>query len=458
MASSRILVREKSSKKRGSSVSVVKLPPQSPVFLPKQKVKPNCNLQHIGSSACRRSKDVITTQIASTGISVFDDLILSAEEAKENEKMLSAFEEIAEYISHPEKLELVSGTQYQRLFSLMYKNLFHEIHDPPPAIIYSDVTAVYSVQFLKYLNLVHAILILILNKVNLKNIEFFFTRSFIERLVLMLRSPSQEEQFSTEKVINEIYSSVPHQKMIIYSAMAHLLEGYRDGVFTYFCVSPALRFFISFFQKTQLFNKQTFELFRTTIFALYATPFIQYFSSLLSQISMIFFSRDPLIANWCIIFLLRHWPLTASHKEVYFINQMLAICPYFRVKNNTKVAMKIIKQIGICISSNNFKVSKAALDFIKEDIFFEIFESLTQEYYQILFPRIKNASKHWSSEVRETSSSVAKLLYNMNHNLTTNIVTSMNISETQENEVRKYWSIIQDAARVIDPSLDLSES
>ena len=89
---------------------------------------------------------------------------------------------------------------------------------------------------------------------------------------------------------------------------------------------------------------------------------------------------------------------------------------------------------------------------------FEIFESLTQEYYQILFPRIKNASKHWSSEVRETSSSVAKLLYNMNHNLTTNIVTSMNISETQENEVRKYWSIIQDAARVIDPSLDLSES
>jgi hypothetical protein len=387
------------------------------------------------------------------GFYPLDEWITKAKEAKTEADFEGALLSIHDFLSMPEKIELVGANQLKNLFQLFSHHIFHEIEDPPAAIVYSDVPATYSPPPKHLIDCVHSDLTALIKGVRLRNIEPFINKSFIERFCLMLRVPSPEEQKSMVSVINAIMVHIHSQIHNLFVSMSELISGYREGIFNYFCVAPALQFFISFYQGQDERDPRSQNLFKTYIFPLFGSPFLEQFFPHLSELSVRFHGNNPSLAVWCQYYLLSRWPKTSSVKQSLFLKHCQLLSTSMKSNISEKLAERVFRRVARCIESDNFRVSVAGLEMVKDRQVLHAYGAVRATVYQILLPAVKKSQRHWSGDVKQLAVDVANLLYMTDAEVAQEVVTSADIRESQAAASRNGWVVVATAARMVEPSV-----
>ena len=408
------------------------------------KLKPDSQRQRVKK---------ILAQMQYQGFAQFDDIFAQVKRAESEGQFKEALEGVMDFVSQREKVGLMSDAQVRDLFKWLSRIVFHEIEDPPDSVVYSDVPAIYSCAIFSFLHLVHQIVVLLVVQMKRQIRKELVSESFVRRVILMLRSPSLEEQSSLALVVHRIFEVIPEHQDLIMRSMARLVVGYREGLFSYFCVNPVLQFFIMHYRRRSVVSVDSLKLFKLCVFPLFATPFVYMFYQPLAQMATMFHKDNPDLAFWCLGYLLTHWPITCANKEALFLHHLKSIAASIKVETNEGNAAMLFRRIARSIESDNFKVSKAALDLVLDQGFIATYGGMRGILLPIVLPAIRNASRHWADEVRETAQEVMNSLY-MFDSRAAAILTSEDIRVQQVATTKQGWAIVSAAAHAADSSID----
>lgn len=405
----------------------------SPVKSVYVKMKPDAQRQRLQSK--------LVTQTQYQGLAQFDDIFAQLKRAEDEAQFKDALKSVMDFVVQPEKVGLMSDAQIRDLFKWLSQIIFHEIEDPPDSVVYSDVPAVYSCGVFTFLHLIHQIITSLILRMKPQIQKELVSASFVRRFILMLRSPSSEEQGSLVVVIHKIFESIPTQRDLIFRSMARLIMGYTEGLFSYFCVSPVLEFFIMHFRKRSLISTSSMQLFKLCIFPLFATPFVHMFYRPLAILSEIFHKDNPDVGFWCLSYLFLHWPKSCANKEALFLHHLRSICESIKAETNEGRALTLFRRVACSIESLNFKVSKAAIELVVDHRFIAAYGAMRSLMLPIILPALQNAAKHWAPEVREAATDAMNTFYVFDSR-SAHILTSKDIRVEHLERTRQGWEII----------------
>lgn len=77
---------------------------------------------------------------------------------------------------------------------------------------------------------------------------------------------------------------------------------------------------------------------------------------------MQFVEKDPKLAEDILRGLLKYWPVTSSHKEVLFLNELEEILEMTQIDEFQNVQIPLFKRLSKCISSVHFQVVESCCE------------------------------------------------------------------------------------------------
>jgi hypothetical protein len=142
------------------------------------------------------------------------------------------------------------------------------------------------------------------------------------------------------------------------------------------------------------------EMFRMLFYPCVHSPFAVTFQRPLTELSIIFQLSDPSISVFCFKYLMSHWPVASSRKQLFFLNQIQSILVMIQPYLLGQIECGLIHVLRSSIASPNHFVAAAALEICKSDVVKRLWWDIFQKE---LAEVIDEARDHWSPDVRESA-------------------------------------------------------
>ncbi|OHS96140.1 hypothetical protein TRFO_37697 [Tritrichomonas foetus] len=338
------------------------------------------------------------------------------------------------------------------LFEMVCLIILRQI-DVSDIYLYSDSKISIVATNWEIVNVAHQILAVFIENVNQSISYQLMGKDFIYSLVDLLKSPDPNERFTVDGQLMRLFDVLPKYRQIIINAYQRQFELYYYDYKNYFAINTCLNFFFKYFQTINQPLLYT-DFFKRLIFPLFSTPFVSEFYTVLNQISSFFESRNPEIADFCFKYLMDHWPITDSNKQAAYLGHMIHLSANLQITNIPKIIPKLFSKISNCLSSENFKVTSAALMLCSDQSFLFIFGPFADKFLPLIMPSIEKASRHWNPDVAAVCNDTVKILYNMNSSLMKKIVSDQNFVKKFEEEEAKNEKIKEEIWRIIKSSAE----
>jgi serine/threonine-protein phosphatase 2A regulatory subunit B' len=158
--------------------------------------------------------------------------------------------------------------------------------------------------------------------------------------------------------------------------------------------------------------------FKTVIIPLHKVQTCPKFHNELLRCSMLFVSKDPLLAFDLILGLLKYWPFASFGKETLFLAELLEVmdvCDITKLDPHIDILFtRLIK----CIASPHLQVSDRAMCFFENDFFLSILKQYKSKIFPIMVPVINElADKHWHKLLQDSLSALKNILKDIDNQL-----------------------------------------
>jgi serine/threonine-protein phosphatase 2A regulatory subunit B' len=158
--------------------------------------------------------------------------------------------------------------------------------------------------------------------------------------------------------------------------------------------------------------------FKTVIIPLHKVQTCPKFHNELLRCSMLFVSKDPLLAFDLILGLLKYWPFASFGKETLFLAELLEVmdvCDITKLDPHIDILFtRLIK----CIASPHLQVSDRAMCFFENDFFLSIIKQYKSKIFPIMVPVINElADKHWHKLLQDSLSALKNILKDIDNQL-----------------------------------------
>ena len=152
------------------------------------------------------------------------------------------------------------------------------------------------------------------------------------------------------------------------------------------------------------------------------------------------------VAQWCINYLIRHWPVSSPRKELSFLQQLENSLQYTDPDKIDKLAPQVSKILARCISSETINVSVTAILDLSSNLILSYFDQSNKLLVlRDIIPALDSASRNWKPQVSEMADDLLSHLKEAEKSINMSDLAKNN----QKNEEKResIWTTIRTIAR-----------
>lgn len=362
------------------------------------------------------------------------DLLLPANEGEANAKDLNA---ILKVLRSKGFKMIITCNDYAELFKMLEKYLFKPNQHIPLVNPFAEVIPVFEITNWVHMEIAHIIFQTILLEPMF--ISKFITRNFLTVLIDQLDTPVTAEQTHLETEIMLIIENFREKAQFIIWSLISRIHEYQSGSKTSYCVAPIIRICLKYFENHKDFNKIS-SIYKNYVVPLYAAEHLPDFEKALRSLSSFCIKADPTCSEYCLNYIIKHWPITTSKKELIFLQQLSMLLQVIEEDNLAQFTMKILQILAQSISSVNSSISMNALFLLCDGNFLYHFRTVREQFPLILVPALRIASNHWKEDQKSMAKSLLETLGDDN--------TIPDVDEKKIKERNETWKLISRQAKL----------
>lgn len=288
------------------------------------------------------------------------------------------------------------------VFNLIDQNIRYKLINISEFWFISDYPAYFTLTGLDYLKVWYSML-----QVFIQKYPYVITSSYWKHLVSRFKSPVKEEQALAKDTLLLYFSKFSDQRDSIIDEVNHLIKNYRDRVVQHFVALPCIQFLSAILNNTPQIPSIFFAQSRVIVFPLFITPRLEEFFDPLSKYSEIFTKKDSTTTLFFIRFLLKHWPITDSHKQIIFLNELHIILFSLGSSFFPTICVPVCSKLFLSVKSSNAKVCNTAFKILGDEGFIGMLIKTVGFIPAQLEESIKIALNSWSEDVKRTAQEAA---------------------------------------------------
>lgn len=246
----------------------------------------------------------------------------------------------------------------------------------------------------------------------IKCLKTFITHKFIQEFLELFDSEEPKEREYLKNILHRLYAKlVPRRKMIrkaitdTFYTLIH--ENYKfNGAPELLDILASI---ISGFAVP--LRDEHIYFFKTVIIPLHKVQTCQRFHSELLRCSMLFVSKDPLLAFPLVEGLLKYWPFANYGKETKFLQELLEVLDVCDSPKLEPYIDRLFRRLIKSIASPHLQVSDTAMCFFENDFFLSILKQYKSKTFPILVPVIVHlADTHWHKLLQDSLTALRNIL------------------------------------------------
>lgn len=252
---------------------------------------------------------------------------------------------------------------------------------------------------------------------DVRSLKTFITHKFIQEFLELFDSEEPKEREYLKNILHRLYAKlVPRRKMIrkaitdTFYTLIH--ENYKfNGAPELLDILASI---ISGFAVP--LREEHVYFFRTVIIPLHKVQTCQKFHNELLRCSMLYVSKDPLLAFPLVEGLLKYWPFANFGKETHFLQELLEVLDVCDISKLEPYVDKLFKRLIKSIASPHLQVSDRAMCFFENDFFLSILRHYKAKTFPILVPVIIHLSQtHWHEMLQDSLSALRNILKDIDY-------------------------------------------
>ena len=312
---------------------------------------------------------------------------------------------IERILERPNAYECLSGKTEQQLLSKLSRHLGRKCTEIPKKYIFCDQRVTLTVVEREVYLAIYHILETTIKFGDIKKLQEWATRRTVAEIIQCWDSPDDGEQASVEFALGALCARLPEQKKIIYDIIMEKLQDADEQRYT--LITAALKWLVNVHTE-DVSIAPDIEVFKRSILPLFRSPYLSMFAKHLDSLAKIFYGYFEELPFIVVEYMLRHWPLTNSHKSACFVTHLGIIAGALGAEGIRQVADRVFERIDVCVMSQNFHVSLAALGLLIDRSFVSHFAEVGSR----VFPKTCRAIRCHTHDGHQDVESSASLAIN----------------------------------------------
>ncbi|KAL6547588.1 hypothetical protein OROHE_009293 [Orobanche hederae] len=280
----------------------------------------------------------------------------------------------------------------------------------------------------------------------------YVNHSFISKMIDLFDSDDPRERDCLKAIVHRIYGKFMVHRPFIRKSISNVFYGFVFETEKHNGIAELLEIFGSVITGFALPLKEEHKLFFwRLLIPLHKPKSLGIYFRQLSYCVTQFIEKEPKLASGLITGMLKYWPITSSQKEVMYLGELEEILEVINMSEFQKVMVPLFGRIKHCIKSYHFQVAERALFLWNNDRIVNLISHNRQVILPIVFPALEiNTRSHWNQAVLNLTSSVRKMLAEMDDSLITACICDFREEQEKLNLAAKKrkekWEHLDNAA------------
>ncbi|GLE05024.1 hypothetical protein PINS_up014008 [Pythium insidiosum] len=292
-----------------------------------------------------------------------------------------------------------------------------------------------------HMQLVYEILLrFVLSKeVDSKTAKEYFSKKFMIKLLSLFDSEDPRERDYLKTILHRIYGKSMALRSFIRRSINDMFYTFVYETESLNGVGELLEILGSIINGFALPLKQEHQNFlERALIPLHKVNNLGAFHQQLAYCTTQFVEKDPQTAEPIIRGLLKYWPVTASAKEILFLNELEEIIELIQMEQFAAVLRPLFLRIAQSVCSSHFQVSQRALYLWNNESLVRLVSARRAEILPIIFGALyRNCESHWHSTVQTLTYNVLKLFMEMDSQLFDQCSAQLEEREGRERQTRE---------------------
>ncbi|CAN1771091.1 Serine/threonine protein phosphatase 2A 57 kDa regulatory subunit B' beta isoform [Linum perenne] len=300
------------------------------------------------------------------------------------------------------------------LVSMIAANLFRPLPTEESEDLVSTLSPLWS-----HLQVVYDILLRLLLNVDAKSIRCFVDQQFVISLLVLFQSEDPRERESVKNVYHRIYSKFTFYRGFMRKSMNDVLLHYVFEAEKHCGIGELLEIWGSIINGFTVPLKEEHKLFLIRVLIPLHKPkgMVVYHRQLAYCITQ-FVQKEPMMGGLIVRGILKYWPITNCQKEILLISELEELVENMDPDHYRRLALPLCTQITRCLNSWNSQVAERAIYIWNNEVFVKMATSAMEEVFPVVVEGMeKNLKWHWSSNVKQLTENVKKMVEEMDQTL-----------------------------------------
>ncbi|CAN1276348.1 Serine/threonine protein phosphatase 2A 57 kDa regulatory subunit B' beta isoform [Linum perenne] len=300
------------------------------------------------------------------------------------------------------------------LVSMIAANLFRPLPTEESEDLVSTLSPMWS-----HLQVVYDILLRLLVNVDAKSIRCFVDQQFVISLLVLFQSEDPRERESVKNVYHRIYSKFTFYRGFMRKSMNDVLLHYVFEAEKHCGIGELLEIWGSIINGFTVPLKEEHKLFLIRVLIPLHKPkgMVVYHRQLAYCITQ-FVQKEPMMGGLIVRGILKYWPITNCQKEILLISELEELVENMDPDHYRRLALPLCTQITRCLNSWNSQVAERAIYIWNNEVFVKMATSAMEEVFPVVVEGMeKNLKWHWSSNVKQLTENVKKMVEEMDQTL-----------------------------------------
>jgi len=343
---------------------------------------------------------------------------------KEKQERLNYLQEISELLNDQNTVINIVIPNLDHVMEMVEKNIFRPLPiikktGAPGELEVEPEEVIVDPAWLHLQPVYEFFLQLIVNDAaDVKSLKVFITHTFIQAFLELFDSEEPREREYLKNILHRLYAKLVPRRKMIRKAITDCFYTLIHENFKFNGAAELLDILASIISGFAVpLREEHVYFFKTVIIPLHKVQTCQLYHEQLLRCSMLFLSKDPLLAILLVEGLLRYWPFANSAKETQFLSELLEVLEVCDMTKLEPLIPKLFKRLIRCIAGPHLQVADRAMCFFENDYFLSILKSYKNQIFPMLVPVIcAIADTHWHKVLQESLKALKTILKEIDYN------------------------------------------
>lgn len=247
---------------------------------------------------------------------------------------------------------------------------------------------------------------------DVKTLKQFITSNFISEFLQLFDSDLPEERDFLKNILHKLYAKLVPRRKMMRKAITDCFHLLIHEIHKFNGASELLDIMASIISGFAIpLREEHVIFFKNIIIPLHKVQTCNLYFDNLIRCSMLFLTKDSLLAIPLLEGILKYWPFANYIKETLFLQELPEIFEFCDPEKIQPLVNKLFKRVIRCISGSHLQVADRAMCLFESESFISIIKQYKVVTFNMLVPTVNYlAENHWHQMLKESLSALKEIL------------------------------------------------